>query len=81
MGVFGKNLNSGTKNSLKHVFAGGTGKYKSSGSHISVNTRANNTRETQELTSGFKQSSFKVFSTGVHPNFLLEISPILNFCA
>ena len=46
---------------LKHRFSGGSCKYKSSGSHISVNMRANNTRETQELTSGFKQCSLQFF--------------------
>ena len=35
--------------------------------------------ETQKVTSESKQWSPQIFTTGVHPKFYLEISPILDF--
>ena len=48
----------------------GSPKYQSSGSHISVNTQANNPREKQKLTSWFQDCHHHLFSPGVHAKFL-----------
>ena len=44
-----------------------------------MNTQANNPREKQKLSSGFQECCHKILSPGVHPKFLVEISPILDF--
>ena len=41
--------------------------------------RANNPREKQKVTSGCQESCQQLFSSGVHPKFLVEISHILVF--
>ena len=57
---------------LKHYAAGGSCKYWSSGSHISMNMTVNNPRETQKVTSECKECCLQIFSPGVHPKFWLE---------
>ena len=56
-----------------------TVKCQSSGSHIFVTMRANNPWEKQKVTLGSQECCHQVFSPGVYPKFLLEISPILDF--
>ena len=70
-----ENVKKAMKNSdLKHSATLGSRKYQkyadicySSGSQISVNMRANNPREKQKVTSGYKECGQQKISPGVHP--------------
>ena len=44
-----------------------------------MNMQANNPREKQKVTSGSQECGQQKNSPGVHPKFLVEISPILVF--